>query len=85
MASADSLIPLPSAAETETRFVARSGAIVTLRLMDSDLWEVKLDTRGDYTATLHRSADGTFELRPVRGVHAVGQTGVTDQELYDRF
>ena len=49
-ASDEPVIPLPTAQEKEVSFLARSGAVVTLRLIDTGRFELKLDTRGDYTA-----------------------------------
>lgn len=83
-AADEPVIPLPTAREKETKFLARSGAVVTLRLIDTGRFEVKLDTRGDYTATLlHDGA--TFALHPAPGVHAIGGTGLTATDLYERF
>lgn len=78
-------IPFPTADERETKYLAQSGAVVTLRLIDTDLWEVKLDTRGDYTASLVRRPDGLFDLQPAPTVTAVAQSGVTELDLYERF
>jgi hypothetical protein len=77
-------IPLPTAHEKEVSFLARSGAVVTLRLIDTGRYELKLDTRGDYTAVLlHDGA--TFELHPAPGVHALGGTGLTATDIYEGF
>ncbi|AOX46558.1 MULTISPECIES: hypothetical protein [unclassified Microbacterium] len=78
------IIPLPTAHEKEVNFLARSGAVVTLRLMDTGRFEVKLDTRGDYTAVLLHDGE-TFELHPAPGVRAIGGTGLTATDLYERF
>ncbi len=43
--------------------MARSGAVVTLRLIDTGRFELKLDTRGDYTAVLLHDGE-SFELHP---------------------
>ena len=78
------VIPLPTAHEKEVSFLARSGAVVTLRLIDTGRYELKLDTRGDYTAVLLH--DGvTFELHPAPGVHALGGTGLTATDIYEGF
>jgi len=77
-------IPLPTAHEKEVSFLARSGAAVTLRLIDTGRFEVKLDTRGDYTAVLLYDGD-TFELHPAPGVRALGGTGLTATDLYEGF
>ncbi len=77
-------IPLPTAREKEVSFLARSGAVVTLRLIDIGRYEVKLDTRGDYTAELRYDGD-TFELHPAPGVHALGGTGLSATQLYEGF
>ena len=83
-AADEPILPLPTAHEKETKFVARSGAVVILRLIDTGRFEVKLDTRGDYTATLLH--DGrTFSLHPAPGVHAIGGSGLTASDLYERF
>jgi len=84
MSADEPLIPLPTAHEKEVSFLARSGAAVTLRLIDSDRFEVKLDTRMDYTATLLVRGD-RFELHPAPGVHAIGGTDLTATDLYERF
>ncbi|MGN7969298.1 hypothetical protein [Microbacterium sp. 22296] len=78
------VIPLPTAHEKEVSFLARSGAVVTLRLIDTGRYEVKLDTRGDYTAVLLHDGD-TFELHPAPGVHALGGTGLTAAQIYEGF
>ncbi|WP_285136231.1 hypothetical protein [Microbacterium sp. lyk4-40-TSB-66] len=78
------VIPLPTAHEKETSFLARSGAVVTLRLIDTGRYELKLDTRGDYTAVLLHDGE-TFELHPAPGVHALGGTGLTATEIYEGF
>lgn len=78
------VIPLPTAQEKETKFLARSGAVVTLRLIDTGRFEVKLDTRGDYTATLLHDGDG-FALHPAPGVHAIGGAGLSATDLYERL
>ncbi|MBB3159200.1 hypothetical protein FHS07_002918 [Microbacterium proteolyticum] len=78
------VIPLPTAHEKEISFLARSGAVVTLRLIDTGRYEVKLDTRGDYTAVLLHDG-GTFELHPAPGVHALGGTGLTATDIYEGF
>lgn len=78
------VIPLPTAHEKETRFLARSGAVVTLRLIDTGRYEVKLDTRGDYTAVLLHDGE-TFELHPAPGVHALSGTGLTATDIYEGF
>lgn len=78
------LIPLPTAREKEVKFLARSGAVVTLRLIDTDRFELKLDSRGDYTAVLTRRGD-VFDLHPAPGVRAVGGTGLRATDLYERF
>lgn len=83
--ASDIRIPLPDAEEKETTYLARSGAVVTLRLIDTDRWELKLDTRGDYTATLLRRADGLFDIQTAPGVNAIPQTGVTARELFEKF
>lgn len=78
------VIPLPTAHENEVSYLARSGAVVTLRLIDTGRFEVKLDTRGDYTAVLLFDGE-TFALHPAPGVHAIGGTGLTATDLYERF
>lgn len=78
------VIPLPTAHEKEVSFLARSGAVVTLRLIDTGRYELKLDTRGDYTAVLLHDGE-TFELHPAPGVHALGGTGLTATEIYEGF
>jgi hypothetical protein len=78
------VIPLPTAHEKEVSFLARSGAVVTLRLIDTGRYEVKLDTRGDYTAVLLHDGE-TFELHPAPGVHALGGTGLSATEIYEGF
>jgi hypothetical protein len=83
-ASDEPVIPLPNAREKEVSFVARSGAVVTLRLIDTGRFELKLDTRGDYTAVLLHDGD-TFELHPAPGVHALGGTGLTPTQIYEGF
>ena len=83
-AAEEPIIPLPTAQEKETKFLARSGAVVILRLIDTGRFEVKLDTRGDYTATLLHDGD-TFSLHPAPGVHAIGGTGLSATDLYERF
>jgi hypothetical protein len=83
--SGDSLLPLPDARQKETSYVARSGTVVTLRLMDTGRWELKIDSRGDYTAVVTRRDDGLFDLQPAPGVTASPFFGVTDRELYERF
>ncbi|MDR6692146.1 hypothetical protein J2X55_003084 [Microbacterium sp. 1154] len=82
--SDEPVIPLPNAREKEVSFVARSGAVVTLRLIDTGRFELKLDTRGDYTAVLLHDGD-TFELHPAPGVHALGGTGLTPTQIYEGF
>ncbi|KQR23217.1 MULTISPECIES: hypothetical protein [Microbacterium] len=77
-------IPLPTAHEKEVSFLARSGAVVTLRLIDTGRYELKLDTRGDYTAVLLHDGE-TFELHPAPGVHALGGTGLTATDIYEGF
>ncbi|MDF2990532.1 MAG: hypothetical protein K0S37_1046 [Microbacterium sp.] len=77
-------IPLPTAREKEVSFLARSGAVVTLRLIDTGRFELKLDTRGDYTAVLLHDGE-TFELHPAPGVRALGGTGLTATDLYEGF
>lgn len=84
MSADEPIIPLPTAHEKEVSFLARSGAVVTLRLIDTDRFEVKLDTRMDYTATLLKDGD-VYELHPAPGVHAIGGTGLTATDLYERF
>lgn len=84
MSADEPIIPLPTAREKEVSFLARSGAVVTLRLIDTDRFEVKLDTRMDYTATLLRHGE-TYELRPAPGVRGIGATGLTATDLYERF
>ena len=79
------VIPLPTAHEKEVSFLARSGAVVTLRLIDTGRYVLKLDTRGDYTATLLRRADGLFDIQTAPGVNAIPQTGVTARELFEKF
>ncbi len=83
-ASDEPLIPLPTAQEKEVSFLARSGAVVTLRLIDTGRFELKLDTRGDYTAELRYDGE-TFEVSPAPGVHALGGKGLTATELYEGF
>jgi len=83
-ASDEPVIPLPNAREKEVAFIARSGAVVTLRLIDTGRFELKLDTRGDYTAVLLHDGD-TFELHPAPGVHAVGGTGLSATQIYEGF
>lgn len=83
-AADEPILPLPTAHEKETKFVARSGAVVILRLIDTGRFEVKLDTRGDYTATLLHDGD-TFSLHPAPGVNAIGGSGLTANDLYERF
>ncbi|MDQ1124617.1 hypothetical protein [Microbacterium trichothecenolyticum] len=78
------IIPLPTAREKEVSFLARSGAVVTLRLIDTGRFEVKLDTRGDYTAVLLHDGE-SFDLRPAPGVRAIGGTGLSATDLYERF
>jgi len=78
------VIPLPTAHEKEVSFLARSGAVVTLRLIDTGRYELKLDTRGDYTAVLLHDGE-TFELHPAPGVHALGGTGLTATDVYEGF
>lgn len=78
------VIPLPTAREKEVSFLARSGAVVTLRLIDTGRYEVKLDTRGDYTAVLLFDGE-TFELHPAPGVHALSGTGLSATEIYEGF
>jgi hypothetical protein len=78
------VIPLPTAHEKEVSFLARSGAVVTLRLIDTGRYELKLDTRGDYTAVLLHDGE-TFELHPAPGVHALGGTGLTATDIYEGF
>ncbi|WZH35225.1 MAG: hypothetical protein PIR02_10585 [Microbacterium enclense] len=77
-------IPLPTAREKEVSFLARSGAVVTLRLIDTGRFELKLDTRGDYTAVLLHDGE-MFELHPAPGVRALGGTGLTATDLYEGF
>ncbi|MDQ1112513.1 hypothetical protein QE418_001961 [Microbacterium testaceum] len=83
-ATDEPVIPLPNAREKEVSFVARSGAVVTLRLIDTGRFELKLDTRGDYTAVLLHDGH-TFELHPAPGVHALGGTGLTPTQIYEGF
>jgi hypothetical protein len=85
MTSGDSLLPLPDARRKETNYLARSGAVVTLRLIDTDRWELKIDTRSDYTAVLSRRGDGLFDLQPAPGVAATPYIDVTERDLYERF
>ncbi|OZD46422.1 hypothetical protein CH252_21695 [Rhodococcus sp. 06-1477-1B] len=83
-ASDQPVIPLPNAREKEVSFVARSGAVVTLRLIDTGRFELKLDTRGDYTAVLLHDGQ-TFEIHPAPGVHALGGTGLSAAQIYEGF
>ncbi|KQM44853.1 MULTISPECIES: hypothetical protein [Microbacterium] len=83
-AADEPVIPLPNAREKEVSFVARSGAVVTLRLIDTGRFELKLDTRGDYTAVLLHDGE-SFELHPAPGVHALGGTGLTATQIYEGF
>ncbi len=78
------VLPLPTAQEKEVSFLARSGAVVTLRLIDTGRYEVKLDTRGDYTAVLLHDGE-TFALHPAPGVHALGGTGLSATDIYEGF
>ena len=68
-AADEPVIPLPNAREKEVSFVARSGAVVTLRLID--------------TVLLHDGE--SFELHPAPGVHALGGTGLTATQIYEGF
>ncbi|MDQ1084979.1 MULTISPECIES: hypothetical protein [Microbacterium] len=78
------VIPLPTAREKEVSFLARSGAVVTLRLIDTGRYELKLDTRGDYTAELLFDGE-TFTVHPAPGVHALGGTGLSATDIYEGF